>query len=478
MVGTWGFTEATNTVVVTDGTSGTPATFADFVTADRAGSAELLAATNCAKDMTLTYQVRPCELRALLISFVIASKSADTDYIWVTGTDAWGTALSEAIDISAGNGTYVSTRRFATITDIDVEDVGDGSGTAAADGTLQVTQPQWGVIWDYGNGCQYQVDASLVIGNGSTSTYFTSLNEMVYISDGVGFGAVTANATLSMGEEHNTWGRKGSFLSMKDGGGHVYLVNGGNLNVYASHIHSRSGNYTYITGNNVVVNKSILTHEYDTVGSNATYLWFTITTLTINGLYLANTKGLWMYDSPDTCDDMHLHDCASGVYANLSGATITMQNARITDFSTSDWQAGHDNQIINTIDPKAPVTTPQINKVTGVINERYTINVHVVDKDGAVLQTVAVLCEDDADADIFDVTTDASGDIAEQTITTRSWSGTAETLDNNNPFKFTLSKAGYETLILENVTVDTPIVWHLELQSQKQPVAPWQEGMM
>ena len=40
----FGYTESTNTVVVTGGTSGTPATFADFVTADRAGTAELLAA--------------------------------------------------------------------------------------------------------------------------------------------------------------------------------------------------------------------------------------------------------------------------------------------------------------------------------------------------------------------------------------------------------------------------------------------------
>ena len=35
---TFAYTESTNTVVVTEGTSGTPATFADFVTADRAGT--------------------------------------------------------------------------------------------------------------------------------------------------------------------------------------------------------------------------------------------------------------------------------------------------------------------------------------------------------------------------------------------------------------------------------------------------------
>jgi hypothetical protein len=31
----------------------------------------------------------------------------------------------------------------------------------------------------------------------------------------------------------------------------------------------------------------------------------------------------------------------------------------------------------------------------------------------------------------------------------------------------TLSKAGYETLVLDNITIDSPIVWHLELQHTK-----------
>ena len=35
-----------------------------------------------------------------------------------------------------------------------------------------------------------------------------------------------------------------------------------------------------------------------------------------------------------------------------------------------------------------------------------------------------------------------------------------------SPHKFTLSKAGYETLDLENITIDGPIVWHLGLQDE------------
>ena len=62
------------------------------------------------------------------------------------------------------------------------------------------------------------------------------------------------------------------------------------------------------------------------------------------------------------------------------------------------------------------------------------------------------------------VDTGASGVLAEQTITARKWVGTSETLTTYSPHKFTISAQGYETLILENITIDGPIDWHLELQ--------------
>ena len=140
------YTKSTNTVVLTGGTSGTPATFADFVTADRAGSVTLLTAwvpNNNTK--ALTYQITPVEKRALLISFVVAAKTAEADFIFVTGTDAWDAAQTESINVTAGNGTYVTTKRFRTITNIDCSDNAGGGGTVWADGTVAVTQPQWGV---------------------------------------------------------------------------------------------------------------------------------------------------------------------------------------------------------------------------------------------------------------------------------------------------------------------------------------------
>jgi len=78
---------------------------------------------------------------------------------------------------------------------------------------------------------------------------------------------------------------------------------------------------------------------------------------------------------------------------------------------------------------------------------------------------VTVLCEDQFSTEVFSVSTDANGDIAEQTITYRQWAGTDETLTTYSPHRITLTKAGYETLVLEDVTVSQMINWwHLEMQ--------------
>ena len=90
-VGTWTYDESTNMVVVIAGTEGTPATFDDFVTADRAGTAELTpedAPINCGTNLTLTEQVRPVEDLAVQITFTLAGTSAGAgDTLDVTGTD-------------------------------------------------------------------------------------------------------------------------------------------------------------------------------------------------------------------------------------------------------------------------------------------------------------------------------------------------------------------------------------------------------
>ena len=275
MPGTFAYTKSTNIVVVTAGTSVAPATFADFVTADRAGSVTLLATTaGLSPTLPLTYQITPVEKLALLISFIVASKTAQTDYIFITGTDAWDNAQTESIDVSVGNGTYVSTKRFRTITNIDCSDNPAGGGVVWADGTVAVTQPQWGVIWDKGNK-QYQIDSNVNFGDASTSTVFQSQNEQVYFLDGAVF-IVVANATLTIGALVGSYGINGSFWSVGNTADWTPLATSGagTFLLYASKLMTRNpyrcmlrgGTFTAIDSrfsNNWVTGNSQYLRQFD-----------------------------------------------------------------------------------------------------------------------------------------------------------------------------------------------------------------------
>ena len=473
MVGTWGFTEATNIVVVTGGTSGTPATFADFVTADRAGTATLKAATNCAKDMTLTYPIRPCELRALQISFVIASKTAETDYLWITGTDAWGTALYECIDISAGNGTYVSTQYFATITDIDIEDVGDGSGTAAFDGTLQVTQPQWGIIWDYGNG-QYLISAYFGVGDGTTPTYFADNGKQIdfdgtVLNDNGRRINILSSATFMGGElidatdkatknginffDYSVAPTSAHRLISVEGTGSLLLYSCSfyNLTGVAILRVSSSGTnriWNCLCSDNVYIWPDAATNVYNVTLSSVTYainlphpdcVFNRILGLSVNTLVYSTGP----FEVSNFVSRRH-------VYVLTTGSTFLIPEiGYFTDCEFDSW-----NTNINS-------------GSTGWAFRRYTCNITVKNNAGTLLDGVEVLCEDQVDATAWTTTTGDTdtGKIDEQLINyQRFYYSGGQAVDTYSPHKFTFSKAGYKTLIKENITVDHPIVWDIELQ--------------
>ena len=198
MPGTFAYDAGTNTVIVTGGTSGSPADFASCVAADRSGTLTLKAATAPALGIALTTQIRPCEKLALPITFVLSGTNAGSgDTIDITGTDAWGDAQTESILVGAGNGAYVSSKHWRTITSFSCIGFNDGVGT------VTVTQPQWGVIWNRGNG-QYQIDCLIIFGDGSTSTYFGDAGKQISFKPNLGdygnyYITVTANATLRLG---------------------------------------------------------------------------------------------------------------------------------------------------------------------------------------------------------------------------------------------------------------------------------------
>jgi hypothetical protein len=466
------YTKSTNTAVVTGGTSGTPATFANFVTADRAGSVTLLAATaGLSPTLALTYQITPVEKLALLISFVVASKTAQTDYIFITGTDAWDAAQTESIDVSAGNGTYVSTKRFRTITNIDCSDNAAGGGTAWADGTVAVTQPQWGVIWDYTNS-QYRVDCQFNFGDGATSTFFTSTGELVVFSAATPL--VLASATCTLGTLNNGWPSNAScwritsvITTWQD-----LTAAGATLNIYGSTLLAVAKCVWRSQGTLVVRRGSFYNLGGTAYPQLALGYVSGVGTVDINELYVANWLVVrWCPATSTNGIAITSHNAYSaGIktwYANVTATKINVTPGT-TPPSAGDWVTDHGTlTMLDAVIPPATVS----NAVTADwIKEQYTCNIHVTNSVGANLGTVAVLCQDVAGTTVFNVNTAADGTIAQQIITYKLWSGTDETLTTYSPHKFTISKAGYQTLVLDAITVSAPIKWHLELQPP--PVGP------
>ena len=480
------YTKSTNTAVVTGGTSGTPATFADFVTADRAGSVTLLAAwAPNSGTKALTYQITPVEKLALLISFVIATKTAEADYIFITGTDAWDAAQTESIDVTAGNGTYVSTKRFRTITNIDCSDNAAGGGTVWADGTVVVTQPQWGVIWNLGNK-QYKISCTVNIGDASTSTYFATTREQIVLPFITTFGncfVVKANATFRSGIKVSSTQTNGGSQFLIDSvgsawGGYIFAANTGLVLLYNTSVILTNPHATY--------GPSIRTYASS---QGAEYI-----DLTVTGLAFYNYGGTVYYYNVliiNPVDIDYPFYWAGSTSAGIERVTIQIPtnyfffvSADAVDVTVRDlvFQGtpvvadlaiglrynGGDIFLVDCVLPNWTIHNADTSSQGGYLYRQYSVNIHLADKDGSNLASATVLCQDKNGASVFSVSTAVDGTITEQNVSYSQsiYTGGAEVTTVLSPHKFTISKTGYETLVLENITVDGSIDWHLELQDE------------
>lgn len=392
-VGTFTYDEATNTIEVTDGTSGAPATFNDMYTADQAGTAtDLLVAEagTSAPGNSLTYVIRPTHDKAIIIKCIVAAKTAEADFIFITGTDAWGAAQTESLDVTAGNGTYTTTKRFATATDFDCSDNAAGGGAQWADGTIQVTQDIWGVVWEFTADINYQIDCIVSFGDSLTATYFQSKNELVYFSVEDAF-TVKSAATLEIGDLYEDWGITGSawsynvdtFLIQHD------MIESGestaNLNIYASMLLGQSSSSYYLRAldgtvdfrNNIFGN------------SNRNTVYWMQTPTEIRRCFFSNLFSFRPEISPDVFDKVHLHRSNAGGIRATSTTVIT--NTEITS-ANPDYRTNALN--ITTIDPVTGVQFPRNATAPTWIKEKYTCNIHVTDKEGNDLQSVDVIIKD------------------------------------------------------------------------------------
>ncbi len=158
-------------------------------------------------------------------------------------------------------------------------------------------------------------------------------------------------------------------------------------------------------------------------------------------------------------------------YLTIS-ADITIEGVSV--IGTSGLRVDSDNTA-TFLDPIGTITQSMITNVNGnsVGKLTYSVNLLVKDPLGNALSGAVALLEGSEvgaasyDTQQFSVSTATDGTITEQTPTIKKWVGTSETETDYNVHRLTLTKAGYETLIIENITIDGPIDWELEMQPMR-----------
>ena len=389
---------------------------------------------------------------------ILLTRPATNNTLDITGTDWDGNAQSESIDVSGGDDTYNGAYKWRTITDIDCN--------GWPDGTLKVTQPQWGVIWDYGNG-QYNVTATNIeFGNGTTSTYFTSEREKVQL---LGF-LIKNSATVRLGAKYGDYGIDGSWWNCRFAANSIVIASGqttATFLVYDSYLTKDNNIYAQFQDGVIdFLNSTITAYYWDTAAWQRNWAFAGATSLSFNEVYINNQINFFCYVAPDLMRNVHIHRMGGGTEFRGSGISVT--GITLTERGGYDAKTSAADSEVTFIDSVSAIAFVLHNQASSWVKSVYTCNITVADKDGTLLDGVEVLCEDEADATVWTTTTGDTdtGKIDEQQITYRQFTTTAypATITTYSPHKFTLSKAGYETLILENVTVDVPIVWHLELQ--------------
>ena len=355
----------------------------------------------------------------------------------------------------------------------DVWDWDDGGGSSGGDGdvpkdgggTAKVNTFMTEIVAD----AIYLILKHINFGDGSIPTYFASIGgEVVVFSDDYKPVAY-ANATCRLGELAGGYGINGSFWSVRFTSPGTYLFTNGATVwlIYGSTIYQRPVSADVElkwNSGSIAVNSNVFGSANRTYPCPAFSFGEGLASCSIITLYVNYCQELRMRVPPSICSGLHVHYTRTGIYVLF--ADITAIEAEITSSSVADIKIyGAASSVCTLIDP---VLAPSIQILTNgeVVWLKYTYNIHVTDKDGANLAGAVVDCEDQFGNPVWaagTVITDGAGNIVEQIITYRRWIDIAETLTTYSPHKFTISKAGYETLELDDVTVDAPVVWHLEL---------------
>ena len=217
-----------------------------------------------------------------------------------------------------------------------------------------------------------------IIGDGVTATDVTSLQEQVYVSGKV---EVQANATLTIGELHEGYGRRGSSWTFGGQGGSYRFADGGDVSIYASMLHQK-GAAQQQYGDTDVIWRTVI-YDGDRISSATNgppYFIVTLDTLYLYDVYAANIFAFMLYESPIVTEGLHVHDSVWGIRSQYSP---TIEDARSTDATTAEYNVMESTPDGNPtlLNPKSQFTLISIWGAGETLSVDWNVDVFVGDKD-------------------------------------------------------------------------------------------------
>lgn len=464
------YTVATNKITVTGYSAVTPCNFTDLYNADKAGTLSLHARTGIAgtdgAGVAVDRAERPADNIVLGgasndLYITVANWNGTTATIRITGTDRDGAAQTEDIVVNA-NGAFYTTKWFKTITHTQV------TAFTATSFDYDLIQGQWGVVWKQSTR-QFYFVSHLQIGDGSTATWFKDINKEIVMD------ATTLTNLIIRLAAHFQFGDKDGNDNTSNGC-KLKILNPQQY-IFSEDCNHGGGEGTKLYDSYIDVSHAIRIlllndkcHEIrDCTFANIGVLRIKGSTSIVKNVYIhgGTNYGFNPAGTLGEISNIRIVKRIYGLYVYAPLGSCTFKNIETSEITSGKDIFINQNGVCNVYIIDSILSNWDINWASApdpVIYRQYTFNLKVLDTNQNNVENATVILKDKDGTQLFSLTTNASGEITEQTVSYGYYNqANGNTLQGYSPHTIEIKKAGYKTY-KKKFTMDSKIDWTIALQ--------------